>query len=232
MLATLATLALMVAQPAPGARPASQPAPPRPPASRPAPSSLPASYPRRPPAAPTPLPEQIVAVAEGYLGAPYVFGGRNGRPGCRQGRRRVRCQPGIDCQSLIFFAYEKVCGRPWTAYSVTPSVSAQRRELGDPVPGLDGVLRPELDRSQLRTGDVLFFLLEDYNLDADRPLMERDGHRYGVWHTGLYHGVADDVARVLHARPGDRVVVEPLDDISFDALYVLRLPDPRRCPRP
>ena len=41
--------------------------------------------------------DKIIAAAEAYLGEPYVFGGRDGRPGCRQGRKRVRCPEGIDC---------------------------------------------------------------------------------------------------------------------------------------
>lgn len=163
----------------------------------------------------------IIEAAENHLGKPYFFGGRDGRTGCRGVKR---CPEGIDCQSLIFFAYEKVLGKRWGSFSVFPSISVKRRELGDPVPGLSGVLREGLDARLLQTGDVLFFLIADWNLAADPPIYEKDGVRYGVWHTGLVHGNRDGEAMVIHARPGDQVVIQPLSGITFEALFVLRLP--------
>jgi len=225
--AALASLVLFVIPCALQAQAASGPAPQ--PVTQPA--AQPTSRPAQKPAPRPSVGERVVAAAESHLGAPYVFGGRDARRGCRRHGKRVRCQPGIDCQSLIFFAYEKVCGRPWTAFSVMPSISVKRRELGDPVPGLDGVLREELDAAKLQPGDVLFFLLTDYNLDVDPPLLERDGKRYGVWHTGLFHGTAGEAHNVIHAKPGEKVVIEPIENIGFDALYVMRAPSPRRCPR-
>jgi spermidine synthase len=174
-----------------------------------------------------PIQDDVIAAAETYLGKPYVFGGRDGRPGCRG---VARCASGIDCQSLIFFAYEKALGKRWSAFSVMPSISARRGELGWPVPGLDGVLAADADTSRLQKGDVLFFLLDDYNLDADPPLLVHDGRRYGTWHTALVHGVTGGV-QVIHAKPGERVVIEPLAAIVYDALYVLRLPYERFAPR-
>jgi len=168
--------------------------------------------------------------AETYLGQPYVFGGRAGRPGCREGKRRVRCPGGIDCQSLIFFSYETVLGRAWTRYSVLPSVSIQRGELGQPVAGLAGVLRDDVDHTLLRRGDVLFFLLDGYNLDADKPLFEHGQAKYGTWHTGLVHCNDGSAVHVIHAKPGDQVTIEPLAAIAFDALYVVRLTEPVRLP--
>lgn len=135
----------------------------------------------------------------------------------------MRCLDGIDCQSLIFFAYEQALGRAWTRYSVIPSVSIRRGELGRPVAGLDGALRDEVKPALLRRGDVLFFLLAGYNLDADQALFERTGTKYGTWHTGLVHCVDGDRVRVIHAKPGDRVTVEPLAAIAFDALFAVRL---------
>jgi cell wall-associated NlpC family hydrolase len=167
--------------------------------------------------------DKIIAEAEKYLGEPYVFGGRDGRPGCRRDSKPVRCPAGIDCQSLIFFAYEKVHNTRWTRYSVMPSVCVRRNQLGRPVRGLDGVLRSDLDNKKLKKGDVLFFLIKDYNLEADRPLYTRGEDKYGVWHTGLIHGRKDKVVRVIHAKPGDKVLIEPLDNIEFDALFVVRL---------
>lgn len=167
---------------------------------------------------------RVVEAAERWLGTEYVLGGRAGRRGCRRDGRRVRCPDGVDCQSLIFFAYEEVFGVPWTRFSVMPSVSVRRRRLGRPAPGLGGVLRSALKPDRLRPGDVLFFLAEGYNLEADSPLLVQDGLRYGVWHTGLVHHVEGGQVFVIHARPGDEVVIQPLDDVWFDGLYVLRKP--------
>jgi len=173
------------------------------------------------PAHPRTVQELIIEAAEGHLGKPYVFGGRDGRPGCKG---VARCPEGIDCQSLIFFAYEKVLGKRWGRYSVMPSVSVKRRELGAPVEGLAGVLASEVDPARLKKGDVLFFLLEGYNLEADAPLLMREGRKYGVWHTGLVHSAREGAVEVIHARPGHQVVIQPLQEISFDGLFVLRLP--------
>jgi len=120
---------------------------------------------------------------------------------------------------LIFFAYEKVLGRHWTRYSVMPSINVREKQLGAPVPGLDGVLAAKVDHGKLQKGDVLFFLQRDDNLDADEPLLVRGDDRYGVWHTGLVHSVRDGKARVIHAKPGAEVLVEALDAISFDGLF-------------
>lgn len=180
--------------------------------------AFPASRAREPAVA-----DKIISAAEKYLGAPYVFGGRDGRMGCLRGGKRVRCPDGIDCQSLIFFAYEQALKTRWTRHSVMPSVCVRRNQLGRPVPGLDGVLRADLDQGKLKKGDVLFFLWENYNLDADRPLWTKGERQYGVWHTGLVHGLKDNQARVIHAKPGEEVVIEPLFDIEFDALFVVRL---------
>jgi hypothetical protein len=175
-------------------------------------------------AGPPTVQDRIVAAAEQYLGKPYRFGGRDGRPGCVGA---ARCDEGIDCLSLVFFAYEKVLKKPWARFSVKPSVLVARRQLGVPVKGLAGVLAADLDRSLLRKGDVLLFLLKGYNLDADQPLLVRGEDKYGVWHTALVHGVEGDEVMVIQAKPGDRVVVEPLEAISFDGLLALRLPPAR-----
>ncbi len=105
-----------------------------------------------------------------------------------------------------------------------PSVCIKKNQLGKPVKGLDGVLADEFDQGMLRKGDVLFFLIQGYNLDADQPLMVRGEDRYGVWHTGLVHGIRKKKVEVIHAKPGDKVLIEPLDNIHFDAIFVVRLP--------
>jgi hypothetical protein len=189
------------------------------------PASGPASPPPPPPES---VQDRIISAAEKHLGKPYVMGGRDGRQGCLDGKRRVRCPQGIDCLSLIFFAFEDVLGTPWRKFSVIPSVLLERRELGAPVPGVEGVLRQELDPAKLRKGDVLFFLLQDYNLGADRPLLVRGEDRYGVWHTALVHSVEADKAKVLHANPGDEVRIDRLEDVLFDGVIALRLPPDTR----
>ncbi|MBW2704186.1 MAG: hypothetical protein JRF33_25480 [Deltaproteobacteria bacterium] len=171
-----------------------------------------------------PLQDRIIAEAERHLGKEYVFGGRDGRPGCLKQGRRVTCAQGIDCQSLIFFALEKVLDKPWRSFSVMPSKTVKRCEWGKPVSGLMGVLRAELKENKLHKADALFFLLEDYNLEADKALWKKKGKRYGVWHTGLVHRVKGDKAYVIHAKPGHKVVIEPLQEIEFEALYVVRIP--------
>lgn len=165
----------------------------------------------------------ILTAAEAYQGTEYVFGGRLGKRGCRRHGKPIRCREGIDCQSLIFFAFEEVQGKRWWEFSVMPTVNVKRGELGQPVKGLDGVLREEMDASQLAPGDVLFFLYEDYNLDVDGPLYEHKGRRYGTWHTGFFHGARDGRYWVLHAAPGEQVKVQALDEIGFDALYAVRM---------
>jgi hypothetical protein len=175
-------------------------------------------------AAPT-VQDRLVAEAEKYLGKPYNFGGRDGRPGCVGAKR---CAEGIDCLSPIFFAYEKVLGTPWARFSVKPSELVQRRQLGVPVKGLEGALEAEVDRSLLRKGDVLLFLQKDYNLEADKPLLVRGDDRYGVWHTALVQSVEGDKVMVIQAKPGDRVVVEPLEAVFFERIVALRLPPSRR----
>lgn len=165
----------------------------------------------------------LLTAAEVYQGEEYVFGGRLGKRGCRRNGKPVRCREGIDCQSLIFFAFEDVGGKRWWDYSVMPTINVKRGELGQPVQGLDGVLEADLNPSLLAPGDVLFFLMDDYNLEVDGPLFEKNGHRYGTWHTGLFYGVKNGEAQVLHAAPGDVVKIQPLQDIYFDALFAVRI---------
>jgi len=165
----------------------------------------------------------ILSAATQYKGTEYVFGGRLGKRGCKRNGKRIQCRAGIDCQSLIFFAFEDTGEKRWWEYSVMPTISVKRGEFGQPVPGLDGVLRKELEPTLFAPGDVVFFLLEDYNFDVDGPLHEQDGRRYGTWHTGFYYGLEDGIPQVLHAAPGEVVKIQPLQDIAFDALYAVRM---------
>jgi len=166
---------------------------------------------------------EILHAAEEYKGENYVFGGRLGKRGCRRNGKPIQCRPGIDCQSLLFFAHEKVLGTRWWDFSVMPTVTVKNAELGKPVLGLDGVLRQDLDPTLLAPGDVLFFLFEDYNLDVDGPLLVDGEQKYGTWHTGFFYGFHDGEYQVLHAAPGATVQVQSMDSIAFDALFAVRM---------
>lgn len=150
--------------------------------------------------------ERVVAAAREQLGEPYRWEGR--------GTKRL---PGYDCLGILFRSFGRVDGRSWTSYEVDPSELVRGGKLGRAVPGLAGVLRDSLDREALRAGDVLYFLWADYEI-PDEPLWVRDGVQYWPWHTGLYLGRG----QVLHARPGEQVMEQPLEAISFDALFVTR----------
>lgn len=129
--------------------------------------------------------------------------------------------PGLDCLGLVFRAYSRATGTAVDRYSGDPSVLVASGLLGHPVPGLDGVLRDDLDRTLLRRGDVLYFLLRDSPIDDD-PLWTDDGSRYWPWHVGLYvdegHGYA------MNSHPSYGVVRMPLDEVQWHALFVTRLP--------
>ncbi len=156
-------------------------------------------------AAPTPH-SQAVTAAEALIGEPYAWGGRN-QPS----------HPGVDCLGLLYLAWGSVTGTSWRSYPVDPSKLVASGLLGQPVPGLDAVPRDKLDPASLQPGDVLYFLLQDYEI-PDAPLWHHDDHDYWPWHTGLYAGEG----RVLHAQPGGRVRSQRLDAVMFDALYVTR----------
>ncbi len=172
--------------------------------------SLPAAMATDPAAAPT-APEQIaldfVAAAQTWTGTPYLWEGR--------GTQRL---PGMDCLGLLFRAHGAVTSTPWHHYAVNPSELVASGRLGRPVPGLEGIRRDAVTSASLVTGDVLYFLLAEYEI-PDAPLWIEDGVRYWPWHTGLYVGGGS----VLQAEPGSTVRARGLHEISFDALYVTRL---------
>ncbi len=166
--------------------------------------------------------DRIVSAAEKYLGKEYVFGGRDGQKRCRENGKRVACLHGIDCLSLLYFAYEDVFGTRWWTFPVVSSKLIEGEYFGKPVPGLNGVLRDKLDTGKLHKGDILFFMIEDYNLENDKPMLVEGRKKFGVWHTGIVHHVDNGRVVVIHAKPGAKVTIEPLDDISFEAVYVVR----------
>ncbi|MEO0227942.1 MAG: hypothetical protein ABIL70_07860, partial [candidate division WOR-3 bacterium] len=77
--------------------------------------------------------------------------------------------------------------------------------------------------TRLRKGDIIYFLVTEKIYDTDIPLVYIDGIPYWVWHMGIFAGFDScGVALCLNARPGDKVVIEPLEDIYFDAIFVTR----------
>jgi cell wall-associated NlpC family hydrolase len=156
---------------------------------------------------PTTTPAQrAVTAARALIGEPYAWGGRD-----------EPSHPGVDCLGLLYLAWGSVTDTPWRRYPVNPSALVAGGLLGQPVPGLDGVLRAELDPALLQPGDVLYLLVADYHI-PDEPLWHHQGHDYWPWHTALYAGEG----RVLHAEPGGRVRHQRVDSIAWDALYVTR----------
>lgn len=160
------------------------------------------------PANPDPVVESALARALSLAGLPWTWGGRG-----------TDSHPGIDCLGLVFRGYGDATGTAWRRYPVDPSKLVASGLLGGPVEGLAGVLRGEVDRSLLRRGDVVYFLQRGYEI-PDAPLLERDGARYWPWHVGIYAGEGRDL--VLNAHPTYDVVRMPLDQITWDAIFVTR----------
>jgi hypothetical protein len=152
--------------------------------------------------------EAMVAAADGYLGHPWLWSGRD----------TLRL-PGVDCLGLLFLSHGEVTGQRWTVYPHDPSPLVLSGKLGAPVPGLQGATRAEVDRTTLERGDVLYFLVEGYEI-ADEPLYEEGDGRYWPWHTGLF--VGEGAEWVLNAHPRYGVVRMKLDDIEWDRLLVTR----------
>ena len=150
---------------------------------------------------------RFLEAARKYLGVPFAWNGRS--------------KEKLDCMGLLFLAYSDVTGKPWRELSVLPSVLVKSGKLGNPVPGLDGVLRDSLKNIKLKKGDILYFLSSEKVYETDIPLVRIDSIPYWVWHMGIYAGY-DEKPMVLHACPSDRVKIEPLENIYFDAIFVTR----------
>ncbi len=161
-----------------------------------------------PTAAEPTVPQKAVAAARSRLGIPYRWDGR-----------QTNKLPGLDCLGLLFRSYGDVTGTSWWRYPVNPTPLVGSGLLGAPVPGLDAVLRADLDATQLQPGDVVYFLLANTPIPDD-PLWTHDGSPYWPWHTGMYVGDG----RVVQAQPGGVVTEGLIEDVRFDALFVTRLP--------
>ncbi|MHA1279241.1 MAG: C40 family peptidase [Candidatus Helarchaeota archaeon] len=151
--------------------------------------------------------ENFFEAAKKYIGVPFIWGGRS--------RKK------LDCMGLLFLAYSDVTGKPWRNLSVLPSELVKSGNLGKPVPGLDGVLSDSLKNIKLKKGDILYFLSSEKVYETDIPLVRIDSIPYWVWHMGIYAG-GEEKPMILHACPSDRVKIEPLENIYFDAIFVTR----------
>ena len=151
--------------------------------------------------------EKFLEAGKKYLGVPFVWGGRS--------------KEKLDCMGLPFLAYTDVTGKRWQELSVFPAELVKSEKLGKPVAGLDGILKDSIDYSKFQKGDIIYFLVL-YEIGEVKNFTEIDSIPYWVWHMGIYAGV-EEKPLVLNARPGDKVVIEPLEEIYFDAVFVTRL---------
>lgn len=115
-----------------------------------------------------------VTAARELLGVPYRLGGRLRRDG-----------DGIDCQGLVFYALEKVYRCGWRSYSVFPTRSVARAELGRPVSGLAPVSSDALPLETLAPGDIV--MMVGFAQNPKEPAIAKlDGRPVWVWHVGMY----------------------------------------------
>ncbi len=153
------------------------------------------------------LVECALACAESHLGEKYRWGGRI-----------TEALPGLDCLGLLYLAWGPCTDTPWSEYPVDPSKLVGSGLLGVSVSGAAGVLRDELGCDVLQPGDVLYFLLEGYQIEDD-PLLTKDNRNYWPWHTGLYLGNQ----QVIHAQPGGVVRQQLLRRLSWLFIKMNRL---------
>ncbi len=167
-------------------------------------------------------PQAFVAAAREVLGVPYDFGGRLGAPG-----------EGLDCQGLLFYAAERVGSCGWRSFSVYPTRSVARGELGQRVGGLDPVASAALELSWLDPGDVLLFV--DYPRNPAEPAIGTLGGRpVWVWHTGLYSGEGQFIVGDHFAGAVVETPLLPYLAAHYAGVFVTRMsagPRPQRCRR-
>lgn len=160
--------------------------------------------------------KEFVENAKKYLGTEYNWGGR-----------LTENNPGLDCLGLIFLPYAKTFGTKWTEISVNPSEIVEKKQLGKPVEGLEGVLTKDVDISKLEEGDIIYLL--NQTKIKDKPLAEINGKKYWPWHTGIYSNKKENL--FLHANPGaypryeTKVVEYDFKEVleDNDAIFVTRI---------
>src|SRR3989344_921487 len=158
--------------------------------------------------------KEFVENARKYLGKEYRWGGR-----------LTKDNPGIDCLGLIFLAYSETYEKKWTEISGYPSEIIEKRQLGNPVNGLDGILTKEINFSKLEEGDVIHLLTTRTPVDKkDLPSKILDGIEYRTWHIGIYSDKKNNL--FLQAEPGNKVVESNFKDYlqkTSDGIFVTRI---------
>ena len=161
----------------------------------------------------------FLAAARQLVGVPYELGGRDPKKG-------------IDCQGLIFLPAEKVKSCSWKSYSVYPTKTVARRELGAPVPGASPVSREALDVTKLQPGDVIMLLNPAEN-PAEPSLTELAGTKQWVWHMGLYAGDGNWLnADPFTGKVAEQPLAQYLAEHDYSGIYATRMkngPTPARC---
>ena len=171
------------------------------------------------------LGDRLVRSAREVLGIRYDFGGRM--------RKRSNGFEGIDCQGVLFYAAERAGRCGWKSFSVYPTISVLRGELGKPVAGLDPVAAGALDPGKLQPGDILLLVGFDEN-PAEPAIGMLEDQRVWVWHTGMYTGGGKWIVGDHHAG---KVVEADLRAYlathrEYAGVYVTRMtegPAPHRC---
>ncbi len=171
------------------------------------------------------LGDRLVRSAREVLGIRYDFGGR-----MRDTREGLE---GIDCQGVLFYAAERAGACGWKSFSVYPTVSVARGELGKPVEGMAPVASDKLDASKLQAGDVLLLVGLGEN-HAEPAIGLLDEQRVWVWHTGMYSG---DGKWIVGDHYAGKVVETDLREYlsrhrEYVGVFVTRMSDgpaPHRC---
>lgn len=165
---------------------------------------------------------KILARARSLMFVRYEWGGR------------ARGDEGLDCQGLVFRALEAAMPCGFQSFSVLNVKNLERRELGEPVPGLSPIASSELDLAKLEPGDVLWLVAPDRN-PAEGPIGQLGGVDVWVWHTGLYAG---DGKWIVGDHYAGQVVETDLRTYLaehasvYSGVFVLRMkqrPAPPRC---
>ncbi len=159
--------------------------------------------------------KEFVDNAKKYIGTEWIWDGR-----------ATKNNPGIDCLGLIFLPYAKTFNKKWTEISVYPGEIIEKKQLGEPVKGLDGVLVKDIDYSKLKQGDIIHLLTQREPIDdRDIPSKIINKTKYRTWHTGIYSDEEKNL--FLNASPGEEVKEQDLKEIveyfPTEAIFATRI---------
>lgn len=166
---------------------------------------------------------RVVEAARTLLGAPYRLGGR-----------LKASDDGIDCQGLVFFAFQTISSCGWRSYSVFPTVSLPTDELGRRVAG--PIATRDVATLRLEPGDVLWLVGYDEN-PAEKSIGALDDKPVWVWHLGLATGegrfINADVFTGKVIEVGLREYLKEHADFYAGVIVtrVIERPSPRTCRR-